>query len=373
MTFIAATAIGFPPHYYSQDVLATAVKKYCIAMDLDFDLDTIDRFFSNVMIDGRYFTFSLDSFFDPPTPGTTAQVSIDVALNQFEATVRTLLEQANIDPQEISLIASSTLTAAVPSLEARLMNRIPFSRHVKRLPMFGYGCMGGVAGLARVAEYLDGRPKDAAILFAGELSSALWQGSLQRELLSMIPQLPEDPSLYSEIICTIVTAALFADGTAAVLMVGRDHPLVQSGQARVIDSGSVLLPNTTHLMGMDIADTGFKNILRPEVSDHVKVGLRQVIDLVLNKHNLSTEKISQWIVHPGGPKVIRGVQEEFALDEQAVKLSWETLAKVGNLSSSSVLYMLHQIVSGDPPPAGAYGLMVGMGPGFSQEVLLMQW
>ncbi len=373
MSFIAATAIGFPSHYYSQDVLATALKKFCIAMDLDFDLDAIDRFFTNVMIEGRYFTFPLDSFFDPPTPGATAQATIEAALNTFEKTVLSLLERANIDPQDIALIASSTLTAAVPSLEARLMNRIPFSPHIKRLPMFGYGCMGGAAGLARVAEYLEGHPKDAAILFAGELSSALWQGSLQRELLTMIPQLPKDPSLYSDVICSIVTAALFADGAGAVLMVGRDHPLSQSAQPRVIDSGTILLPNTTHLMGMDITDTGFRNILRPEVSDYVKVGLRQVIDLVLDKHNLSTEKISRWIVHPGGPKVIRAVQEEFALDEQAVKLSWDTLAKVGNLSSGTVLYMLHEVLSGDPPPPGSYGLMVAMGPGFSQEVLLLQW
>lgn len=373
MTFIAATSVGFPPHYYSQEVLATALRKFCIAMNLDFDLDTIDRFFNNVMIKGRYFTFPLDSFFDPPSPGTTAHACIDAAVNAFEGTVQTLLERAKLDPKEVSLLASATLTAAVPSLEARLMNRIPFSPNVKRLPMFGYGCMGGAAGLARVAEYLEGHPKDVAILFAGELSSALWQGSLQRELQSMINRLPEDPSQYSDIICSIVTAALFADGTGAVLMVGRDHPLAQPGQPRVIDSGSILLSNTEHLMGMEIADTGFKNILRPEVSDFVKVGLRQVIDQLLAKHNLSVDKISIWIVHPGGPKVIKTVQAEFGLDDQAVQLSWDTLERVGNLSSSSVLYMLNEILSGDQPAPGAYGLMVAMGPGFSQEVVLLQW
>ena len=373
MPVIAATAVGFPEHYYPQDVLATALKKFCMAMNLDFDLDTIDRFFTNVAIKGRYFTLPLDSFFDPPTPGSTAGDVIEAALNLYEKTVQVLLERAGIDPKEVGLLASSTLTAAVPSLEARLMNRIPFSTTVKRLPLFGYGCMGGAAGMARVAEYLEGHPKEAAIFMAGEISSALWRGSLQRELLTMIPKLPENPSLYSDIIQSIVTAALFADGAGAVLMVGRDHPLAQPGQPRVIDSGSILLPNTTHLMGMAITDTGFLNILRPEVSDYVKVGLRQIIDKLLNKHNLSTDKISRWIVHPGGPKVIKAVQDEFGLDDSAVQLSWDTLEKVGNLSSSTVLYMLHQVVTEDSPPSGAYGLMVAMGPGFSQEVLLLQW
>ncbi len=373
MPVIAATAFTFPEHYYPQEVLATAVKKFCIAMNLDFDLDTIDRFFTNVNVKGRYFTHSLDSFFDPPTPGVTAERSIDLALDNFEKTVRSLFCSTGIEPEEIALIASSTLTISVPSLEARLMNRIPFSRYIKRLPMFGYGCMGGAAGIARVTEYLEGHPKDAAIFFAGELSSALWQGSLQMELQTMISKLPDDPSLYSEIICSIVTAALFADGMGAVLMVGRDHPLAKPGQPRVIDIGSILLSHTTHLMGMDIADTGFRNILRPEVSDHLKGGLREVIDRLLNKHNLSTDDISCWIVHPGGPKVIKTIQEEFGLTQDAVQLSWDTLEKVGNMSSSTVLYMLNEVLSQEQPSPGSYGLMVAMGPGFSQEILLLQW
>ncbi|MEW6491281.1 MAG: 3-oxoacyl-[acyl-carrier-protein] synthase III C-terminal domain-containing protein [Cyanobacteriota bacterium] len=373
MAFIVATSTNFPPQYYPQEVLATALRKFCMAMDLDFDLDTIDRFFANVMIEGRYFALPLDSFYDMPGIEATIRKTIETSVNLTEGNVWKLLEKTNLDPKDISQLTSVTLTAAIPSIDARVMNRIPFSPHLKRFPLYGFGCLGGAAGIARVADYLEGHPKDAAILFSVELSSALWQGSLQADLQSMIKGLPENPALYSDIISTIVTAALFGDGSAAVLMVGREHPLAQPGLPRVIDSRASWLPNTIHLMGMDIVDTGIRNILRPQVGDYVKAGLRQAIDPLLEAHNLSVDKISRWIVHPGGPKVLDAVETELGLDEQALQLSRETLAKVGNLSASTVLYVLNETLCGEQPPAGSYGVIMGMGPGFSQELILVQW
>jgi alkylresorcinol/alkylpyrone synthase len=374
MVSIVATATNFPSDYYSQEVLAVALRKYCMAMDLDFDLDTIDRFFSNVKVKGRYFALPLDTFYDMQGYASQTSITIETALNLFEGAVRKLLAQTQIDPQTISLLASVTLTIAIPPLEARLMNRIPFSLGVKRLPLFGYGCMGGAAGLSRVAEYLQGHPTEAAIMFVGELSSALWQGSLQLDLQTQVSQLPENPAIYSDIISNIVTAALFADGTAAVLVVGQDHPLAQPGRPRVIDTRSILLPNTGHLMGMDIVDTGFRNILRPQVTEYLRDGLRKLIDPLLADHNLTIEQIDRWIVHPGGPKVLDTVAEEFGLESQQLHLSWDALAEVGNISSATVIYMLNELfASEDQPSPGSYGLMIGMGPGFSQEAILLQW
>lgn len=373
MAFIVAASTGFPSQYYSQEVLATALRKFCLTMDLDFDLDTIDRFFTNVAIKGRYFALPLDSFYDMSGAEATLRATIEASINLSEGNVRRVLEKTNLDPKEISQLTCVTLTVAVPSIDARLMNRIPFAPNLKRFPLFGFGCLGGAAGVARVADYLEGHPKEAAILFSVELASALWQGSLQLDLQSMIKSLPENPSIYSDIISTIVTAALFGDGSAAVLMVGREHPLAKPGLPRVIDSRSSWLPNTVHLMGMDIVDNGFRNILRPQVGDYLKVGLREAINPLLDAHNLSVDKISRWIVHPGGPKVLDCVEAELGLDDQALQLSRETLAKVGNLSSSTVLYMLNETLDGEQPPPGTYGLLIGMGPGFSQELILLQW
>ncbi|MEC4814645.1 MAG: 3-oxoacyl-[acyl-carrier-protein] synthase III C-terminal domain-containing protein [Scytonema sp. PMC 1069.18] len=373
MAYIVASTTGFPEQYYSQEVLATALRKFCMAMDLDFDLNQIDRFFTNVMIQGRYFALPLDAFYDMPGPGKTVSATIKTAVNLTAGNIQKLLEKTKLDPKEIAQMTSVTLTAAVPSIDARVMNHVPLSPHLKRFPLFGFGCLGGAAGVARVAEYLKGHPKDAAILFSVELASALWQGSIQMDLKQMIDALPQDPSVYSDIISTIVTAALFGDGSAAVLMVGDEHPLAQPGLPRVLGSCASWQPNTIDLMGMDIVDTGFRNILRPHLADYIKSGMRMALDPLLESHNISVSKISRWIVHPGGPKVLDAVEEELGLDSQALQLSRETLKKVGNLSSATVLCMLNETLEGEQPPSGSYGLLMAMGPGFSQELILLQW
>lgn len=390
MVFIVNTAICFPAHYYPQEVLANALRKYLWSMkekpEIDADtiaqflevdpnsgFDTVNRFFNNVAIAGRYFMLPLDSFYDPPGMEVSLKAAVEATVNLVEEAVRQLLLKSSLEPTEISQLTCVSLMPAVPSIDAHLMNRIPFSANLKRMPLGGVGCMGGAFGVARVADYLQGHPQEAAILVAAEPSSSLWQGSLQRDLFSMLQRLPEDPSQYSEIIMTIVTAALFGDGAAAVLMVGRDHPLAQQGQPQVIGSRSMLLPNTTHLMGMEIVDTGSRNILRPEVADVLREGLRNAIDPLLAEHNLSIDKIARWIVHPGGPKILQAIADEFGLNEQVLHLSRETLSEVGNLSSPTVLYILDKTLSAEKPPSGSYGLMIAMGPGFSQEVILLRW
>ena len=373
MAYIVATATGFPEHYYPQEVLATALKKYFLAMDLEFDLETIDRFFTNVKINGRYFAFPLDSFYDPPGVAEVANAAIIKCLNVIETTVLKLLEKADVAPQDISQLTATTLIAATPGLDARLINRIPFKPDIKRMALTGVGCMGGASGLARVADYLKGHPTESSVLFAMEPSSGLWQGSLQRDLTRMIKQLPEQPGVYTDIIMTIVTAALFGDGSAAVLMAGEDHPLAQPGQPRIVDSRSIILPHTVHLMGMDLVDTGTRNILRPEVADYVRTALHKSIDPLLEAHNLSTDDITRWLVHPGGPKIISAVQEEYGFEDRLLQESWSALAEIGNISSPTVLYILDKCLAAEQPPAGSYGLLLAMGPGFSQEAILLQW
>jgi alkylresorcinol/alkylpyrone synthase len=373
MAYIITTSTAFPEHYYPQNVLATTLKKYFMMHDLEFDLDVIDCFFTNVGIEGRYFMLPLDYFFEPPSVETGMQNTVEATVNLIETAVCQLLHKVELAPEEISQLTITTLVNAVPSIDARLMNRIPFSPHLKRLPIGGVGCLGGAFGVARVADYLRGHPKEAAIMAAAEPSSALWLGSLQRDLANMVSRLPDDPSQYSEIIMTIITAALFGDGAGAVLMVGDEHPLAKPGLPQVIDSVSMLLPNTINLMGMERVETGTRNILRPEVAEYAKKGLKQAIEPLFEKHNISSGKIERWIVHPGGPKIIEAVTEEFGLAEHALQGSRDTLAKIGNISSPTVLCILDQMLAADQPSPGAYGLMIAMGPGFSQEVLLLQW
>jgi alkylresorcinol/alkylpyrone synthase len=391
MTYIIDTAVGFPEYYYSQEVLETNIRnhcanilmEYCQENDLDFsqqtffDLDQVHRFFGNVQINGRYFIIPLDEF-DPDDPLGLAQnirKIIDKTMDLVESTIHQLLKKAEISPKEISQLTSVSVLPAVPSMEGLLLNRIDFPLNVKRMALSGVGCLGGAQGLARVTDYLEGHPTEAAILFTTDPSSGLWQGSLHGDLTEFLCQLPEDPSQYSNVIMTLVVAALFGDGVGSVLLVGDEHPLVKQGKAKlkVLGTESLLLPQTEHLMALPLTEHGFRQILRPEVSDYLKGGARKAVESLLEKQGVTLEQISCWMVHPGGPKILDAVVEEFNLESDALQVSWEVLGKIGNIASATILCILDETISHQAYPKGSYGLMISMGPGFAQEAILVQF
>jgi alkylresorcinol/alkylpyrone synthase len=266
-----------------------------------------------------------------------------------------------MSPQEIDQLTTvSTTGIAVPALDARLMNRIPFSQHMKRLPLFGLGCMGGAAGIARTADYLQGHPQEAVILFAVELCSL----TIQRDDLSL---------------ANLVASGLFGDGAAAVLMVGDHHSRAQPAERaqtlpRVIDSQSHFFPETEHIMGWDVTDSGFKVLLSADIAGLAQSEVRPIVEAFLGRHGLTIADIDHWLVHPGGPKVIQALEAGLSLPDEALGLSWECLAEVGNISSASVLLILDKTMkclSHDKP--GEYGVLMAMGPAFSAELVLLQW
>jgi alkylresorcinol/alkylpyrone synthase len=234
------------------------------------------------------------------------------------------------------------------------MNRIPFSPHLKRVPLFGLGCVAGAAGIARLADYLSGHPDEAALLLSIELFSLTIQ--------------PEDFS-----IANIVSSGLFGDGGAAVLMVGDEHPPAENGMPMVIDSQSIFFPGTERVMGWDVGDGGLKIVLSAEVAELAEKNLRPRVEAFLAEHGLVMGDIKHWIAHPGGPKVIEAMESGLGLGEHALDLSRESLADVGNISSTSVLLILEETLSRFRPEAGTYGVLMAMGPAFCAELVLLQW
>jgi alkylresorcinol/alkylpyrone synthase len=253
------------------------------------------------------------------------------------------------------MIMTTTVTGvAVPSLDARLMNRIPFARSLKRVPLFGLGCLAGVAGLARASEYLRAYPCQTAVLLAVELCSLTMQ--------------PDDGS-----IANIVSSGLFGDGAAAVLLAGAKHPLSEGACPHVLDSRSRFFPNTERVMGWDVVDTGFKVVLSPEVPKLARTELPELVDGLLAAHGLRRDDVRTWIAHPGGPAVADAITEGLGLSPDALALSRKSLAEVGNLSSASALFLLDEVRTTQCPEPGSYGVMLAMGPAFCAEAVLLQW
>src|SRR5690349_11626110 len=268
MPVIVSTKTGFPEYYYPQNTLLIAAQQEWQKKRASI-VKPLEQFYTNVKVKGRYLAWPLERYKEPNTFEERNNAYIETALELGEKIICGLLDQVKMSPQEIhQLTIVSTTGIAVPALDARLMNRIPFSRGIKRLPLFGLGCMGGAAGIARTADYLLGHPDEAVILLAIELCSL----TIQRDDLSL---------------ANLVASGLFGDGAAAVLMVGDDHPLAQPGLPRVIDSQSQFFPDTEHIMGWEVTNSGFKVLLSADIAALAQSEVRPSMEAFLSRHELT--------------------------------------------------------------------------------------
>jgi len=262
------------------------------------------------------------------------------------------LSGAGLEPSELNALFVVSITGiASPSLDARLINRMGLSRSLKRLPIFGLGCVGGAAGLARAADYVRAYATETAALLAVELCSL----TFQRDDASTVNQ---------------ISASLFGDGAAAVVVTGREVP---AGGPRIVSTRSVFYPDTGDVMGWDISERGFRIVLTQGVPEIVKRYLADDVDSFLAEEGLGRGDIGSWIIHPGGPRVLEAVQAALEPPPGALDASWRSLRNVGNTSSVSVLLVLEDVMMHQRPAPGTWGLLAALGPGFCSELVLLRW
>lgn len=350
---IVSVASCFPPYYYKQAELTNAlIERLPLSPQKS---ERLKQFHENVGVQGRYLALPKESYDNLSGFAARNNAWIDAALILGQDTLASVMEKGRIQPKDVSVLATTTITGvAVPSLEARLMNKIAFPKDIKRMPFFGYGCMGGAAGVARLADYLVGHPDETALLLAIELCSLTIQH--------------DDTS-----VANLVASGLFGDGAAAVLLAGSEHPLAQQNGPKIIATQSVFFPDSEYIMGWDVKDTGFKVVLSADVSEVAGSKLRPELETFLGEQDLELADIQHWIVHPGGPKVIHAVEESLNLKPDALQISRESLSRVGNISSASVLLILEETLARFHPEPGSFGVLMAMGPAFSAELVLLQW
>jgi len=342
-------ASALPPHAYDQETLLAAFRERWAARY--FNLDRLEQLHRNVLVGGRRLALPIEAY---PALGGWGEANdhwIRVAQELGGEAVLAALAKAGLGVADVDALYFVTVTGvATPSIDARLVNRLGLPPTLKRVPIFGLGCLAGAAGVARCADYLRGHPGEVAVLLSVELCSL----TLQREDLSVE---------------NLIASGLFGDGAAAAVLVGDGST---GAGPTVVDSRSSFYPDTERVMGWDVSERGFKVVLSAEVPEMVRRHLRRDVDAFLAAHGLGRRDIAVWISHPGGPRVLEAMQEALELPAGALESAWRTLREVGNLSSTSVLLVLEEVLAAPPPP-GSWGLMSAMGPGFCSELVLLRW
>ncbi|WP_214410897.1 type III polyketide synthase [Sphaerisporangium fuscum] len=357
MTRIAAVRGALPPNRYPQSEITDAFARICLPPGADRRL--LDRLHTSARVGHRNLALPLEQYAKLDGFGTANAAFIEAAVDLGAEAVGGALEAAGLTGADVDMIMFTSVTGiAAPSVDARLATRLGLRPDVKRVPVFGLGCVAGAAGIARLHDYLRGWPGHVAVLLSVELCSL----TLQRGDASTV---------------NLVASGLFGDGAAAVVACGPEHPSSTAadrpyGPAVVATRGH-LYPGTETVMGWEVRDTGFRVVLDAGVPEVVRAHLADDVHGFLRDHGLTAREVTAWVCHPGGPKVLQAVAETLDLPEGALDLTWRSLEDIGNLSSSSVLHVLRDTLALRPPPPGTPGLLIAMGPGFCSELVLLRW
>lgn len=353
MPYIISTAQALPKNEHSQLEIIEAIK---IMWKKRGHLDRVADLHKNVGVKKRFLALPLKEYAELKGFEDKNNKYIEVATELSSLAVKTVLKNIDMNPQDIDIIMCSTVTGlAVPSLDARVLNTMNFKSSIKRIPLFGLGCLGGMAGINRMADYLKAYPQSAGILFCTELCTLTFQF--------------DDFS-----VANWVSTGLFADGCGAVLMIGDEHPLAQNKKIKKIkwvNGASDFYFNTERVMGWDFVDTGLKIVLGKEVPKVAKEKVSPFIIKFLSDHKLGVQDLSFYVAHPGGPKVLEGMEQGLGITSKDLHLSYSLLENYGNLSSASVLLILDEVFK-NYFKSGQKGLGTAMGPGFCSEATLFE-
>jgi alkylresorcinol/alkylpyrone synthase len=350
-----------PPHVVTQEIAFAAAKDHFQAGFSD--VGRMLRIFQNTEIKQRHFSMPLSWFFEEHTlqdrNDTYIRLAQDFGIEAIQACLHSpvFLNREVAESEIDAIIFVSTTGMSTPSIEARIMNRRQFSPHTKRIPIWGLGCAGGGAGLARAHEFCTAYPQAKVLMIALELCSLTFQ---KKDLSKS----------------NLVGASIFADGAACALVAGDDANLdgsVRKPLSPVIRAHqTTLMPQSETVMGWDIKDEGLYVVFSKDIPTIIRTWLRGNVDEFLEKHSLTREDIKHFVAHPGGRKILEAYQDALEMSEEMTAIPREVLSQHGNMSSPSAIYVLKEVMQTEIQP-GDYGLMAALGPGFTSELLLLQW
>lgn len=327
------------------------------------NIERLLKAFKNGQVENRYFTNNLDWFKEEHTFAERNDLFIEQAVEFGIEAVKNCLKNETFLKREVAaneidaFFYISSTGIATPTIEARIMNILPFKQHVKRVPIWGLGCAGGASGLSRAFEYCKAYPEAKVLVLSVELCSLTFQ---------------KNDASKSNIIGT----SLFADGVSCALVCG-DQVLVDDYSNRnhhftILATQSTLMADSIDVMGWDLRDKGLFVIFSKDIPTIVKSWFKPNVDTFLEQHHVKLTDIDHFVAHPGGKKVVDAYQESLGFDERMTDISMGVLKDFGNMSSATILYVLERIME-QGGKSGEYGLAAALGPGFSSELLLMRW
>ncbi len=345
---ITATATALPSHTVTcEDVAAHMGRVFNIDRAR---LETMMSIVGNARVRKRHTIFPIEYTVTPRPLSKTNQEYQDHAISLGRRAVEECLLRAGLDPEDVDLFITVSCTGfMIPSLDAHLINILGFRPDVRRLPITELGCAAGAMSLTQAWQFLRAFPGKNVLIVSVELPSLTFQ---RRDL---------SPA-------NLISSVLFGDGAAAAVVTGR-----QAAGPKIMGAETYTFPQSLDAMGFDLRDSGFHIVLSKDVPMMIRSKIRGLVECFLERHRLCLGQIAAFVLHPGGQKLLSYLEEELGLRPADTQFSWDVLREYGNLSSATIFFILHEILGKKEMRHGDYGLAAAFGPGFSAELLLLQW
>ena len=310
----------------------------------------VKKIFEGANVDKRYSIMDPISVFSDLSFAERNLIYKREVIKLGEKVLCSALAKADWKPTDIDFIITVSCTGImIPSLDAYLINKLGLRQDVVRLPVTEMGCVAGVSAMIYANNFLKANPNRKAAIIAVESPTATFQ-------------------LNDFSMANIVSSAIFGDGAACVLLSSDEN---ESGP-KIIDDTMYHFYDNEHMMGFELTNSGLKMVLDIEVPDTIATHFPKFINPFLKRNNLQIADIDHLIFHPGGKKIVQTVEDLFLSSGQNINDTKQVLKQYGNMSSATVLYVLERFLD-KKPKTGEKGLMLSFGPGFTAQMILIEF
>lgn len=341
---LLSLATSLPPYRVSQPQAKAAARELFLGRKGLFD--RLSGVFDNAGIAERAIVAPLDWYSGDHGWQSRNDLYLKASEAMFEEAALKALELAGLSADRIDgIVTVSTTGIATPSLEARVAPRLGFRSDVRRVPVFGLGCAGGVSGLATAARLAAAEPGTHWLFVCIETCSI----SIRLDT--------DDPA-------ALVATALFGDGAAAVVV-----STAGDGLGAITGAGERQWPDTLGIMGWRVEDPGLAVVFDRAIPPFVTAELAGAVDGILADLGLDRGDIDRLCSHPGGAKVITAIEDALELAPGTLDLERDVLHDHGNMSAPTVLFVAERLLERGLPPRT---LLTAFGPGFTCSALALE-
>ncbi|KYQ93092.1 putative polyketide synthase [Tieghemostelium lacteum] len=357
--FILGMGISNPDNYITTEKFDETISKYIVADDM---VDKAKALINNICIEGRHlsrdFTHIDSSYLlrRHQTIGEVNKVYIVDALKLTEISCLKAIQEWGGSPKDLTHFVTATCTGQmVPDINVQLIPTLGLNEDIHRVSSNFNGCCAGYTTMRIATDLARANKNHRVLVCCTELCSH---------------QVPT-----SKDFDIVIASFLFGDGSAAYVM-GSELRENEKPLFEVIGTHTAVLPNTQHLMTYAITSIGWDMhldpLLGPTVSKNSKEFIRKMVEEKCNENAIPTDLVGEceYLIHPGGPGIIRGICKSLGITEQHARHSWNILKKYGNMSSASVLFTMNS--ARYDTVAKPYSIGIAMGPGLVVEGVVLK-